>query len=422
MAAACLSHRLVADGRDGRRAGPRRPASSPKRPSPRREHRTRGRGRPGGARSTPTDRDPGGHRRGGVGPGDRSARTWPCGRALVGVVAMRRTSSWGSLSPHHRRARRRPGGRRRRRVHPVGWLAPVVSSVVAVLAWAGVAHSSGSGWVQAVGALLAAVLARRAGRPRVAGPPGQASPARPPRPTVRPDGRPPSRSRPAGRSGSGRRPTGAARPSAPPDRPGVPGPVEVTVTPDRRGVVDKVAVEVASCAPFGLLWWAKEVEVPLPRPLPRRPESRAGPEPMATEPDDLAGRGPARVPSGAGEPRGVRPYQPGDLRRSVHWPATSHVGIADGAGEGAPDRRPRRHRPGAAPRSRPRPRPGRAGDGAVGAHPRPGAAGRARDPRGRGPPCSGGCAITIDLGRRLARAVQAPPRSRTAPRRRRGGR
>ena len=34
----------------------------------------------------------------------------------------------------------------------------MVGSVVAVLAWAGVAHSSGSGWVQAVGALLAAVL------------------------------------------------------------------------------------------------------------------------------------------------------------------------------------------------------------------------------------------------------------------------
>ena len=33
-----------------------------------------------------------------------------------------------------------------------------------------------------------------------------------------------------------------------------------------------------------------------------------------------------RVPAGSGEPRGVRPYQPGDTRRSVHWPATSHVG------------------------------------------------------------------------------------------------
>ncbi len=40
----------------------------------------------------------------------------------------------------------------------MAWLAPVAGSLVAVLAWAGVAHSSGSGWVQAVGALLAAVL------------------------------------------------------------------------------------------------------------------------------------------------------------------------------------------------------------------------------------------------------------------------
>ncbi len=27
-----------------------------------------------------------------------------------------------------------------------------------------------------------------------------------------------------------------------------------------------------------------------------------------------------------GEPRGVRPYEPGDPRRSVHWPASAHRG------------------------------------------------------------------------------------------------
>ena len=27
-----------------------------------------------------------------------------------------------------------------------------------------------------------------------------------------------------------------------------------------------------------------------------------------------------------GEPRGVRPYRPGDHRRWVHWPATAHSG------------------------------------------------------------------------------------------------
>ena len=72
--------------------------------------------------------------------------------------------------------------------------------------------------------------------------------------------------RPTGRSGSGpavpagtwpRRPAGGPR-----------GPAgRGDVTPERRGVLDAVSVELASCAPFGLLWWAREVEVPLPRPL-----------------------------------------------------------------------------------------------------------------------------------------------------------
>jgi len=101
--------------------------------------------------------------------------------------------------------------------------------------------------------------------------------------------------------------------------------VELTVTPDHRGVIEQVAVELASCAPFGLLWWAREAEVALPRPLHVAP--RLGvPGPLQALPDDSAGESPRRTPSGAGEPRGVRPFQPGDSRRSVHWPATSHTG------------------------------------------------------------------------------------------------
>ena len=45
-----------------------------------------------------------------------------------------------------------------------------------------------------------------------------------------------------------------------------------------------------------------------------------------TVPEHPTGDAVTRVPAGTGEPRGVRPYQPGDTRRSVHWPATSHVG------------------------------------------------------------------------------------------------
>ncbi len=54
---------------------------------------------------------------------------------------------------------------------------------------------------------------------------------------------------------------------------------------------------------------------------------RSGAEEAATTaPLDRPLDGPAPVPSGLGDPRGVRPYAPGDPRRSVHWPATAHVG------------------------------------------------------------------------------------------------
>ena len=247
------------------------------------------------------------------------------GVVLAGLVALLAgtTLSWSLSSRRDRRHRRDQNGRLRGRVHPVAWFTPVVGSVVAVLAWAGVAHSSGSGWVQAVGALLAAVLftglvaplfpARRAAVSCVSSPSdteaGQTV-------TLSMTANGPIRIRPRRPAGTVVRAAGSSR---------GPRSVDVTVTPDRRGVVESVGIELASCAPFGLLWWAREVEVPLPRPLHVAPRfGRAGE--VTTRPDDSTGDAPLRVPSGAGEPRGVRPYQPGDTRRAVHWPATSHVG------------------------------------------------------------------------------------------------
>ena len=55
--------------------------------------------------------------------------------------------------------------RLRRRVHPLAWIGPVAGSIITLVAWVAVAHSSGSGWVQAVGALLGAFLAARTVRP-----------------------------------------------------------------------------------------------------------------------------------------------------------------------------------------------------------------------------------------------------------------
>jgi uncharacterized protein (DUF58 family) len=249
--------------------------------------------------------------------------------ALVGLVALTAgmAISWAASGPRHRRRDTvvLPGGRRvRRRVHPVAWLAPVAGSVVTVLLWAVVAHSSGSGWVQAVGALLAAVLFTGLVAPlfpalgaRVActASPSDSEAGRPVELTCTANG--PIRIRPQWPVGLVARAAGPSRGSRP---------VTVTLTPERRGVLESVVVEVASCAPFGLLWWAREVEVALPRPLHVAP--RLGtPGPMDVARDDSAGESPWRVPSGAGEPRGVRPFEAGDSRRSVHWPATSHVGL-----------------------------------------------------------------------------------------------
>jgi uncharacterized protein (DUF58 family) len=245
--------------------------------------------------------------------------------ALIGVVAVVAGASLSlRLSVPGPRRPPGPGGHRlRRHVHPVAWLAPVSGSIVAMLAWAAVAHSSGAGWVQAVGALLAAVLltgivgplvpARRATVVCTASPADAVS-GKPLELTLMANG--PLRATP-------RFPVGpAARAEGPTHGPRS---VTVTVTPARRGVLRSVAVELASCAPFGILWWAREVEVPLPRPLHVAPRY-GDPGPVPTRPDDPAGDAARRVPSGVGDPRGVRPYRAGDTRRSIHWPATSHVG------------------------------------------------------------------------------------------------
>lgn len=239
--------------------------------------------------------------------------------ALVGLAAAAGVAlSLFLTAPGRRRVVRGRG-----RVRPRQWFTPVLASVVAVLAWAAVAHSSGSGWVQAVGVLMAAVLAvglvapalpaRRAWVRCTACPAdGQAGHSS----TIVLSASGPIRITPRRPSGPSARAAGAARGTRP---------VEVTLTPRRRGVHETVLVEVASCAPFGLLWWAREVEVALPRPFHVAP--RIGPPgPVTADPDPSPGEARARVPAGTGEPRGIRSYQPGDARGSVHWPATAHVG------------------------------------------------------------------------------------------------
>lgn len=239
------------------------------------------------------------------------------------------------------------------RLRPLNMSGPVVASVVTLVAWGAMAHSSGSGWVQVIGAVLGAVLlvglvapatvlARTEARVTVApvdatvGEPLQLELVSSSRVRVRPVD-------PPGREGfCGPR-------SEPPvhasilssvrhaqDTAGDP-PAEIpsegaklsedalTIVPERRGVLLSITVDVASAAPFGLLWWSKRTTLALPTEVCVAPKPT---EPIRLPPelDDSTGDSGNHKTAIVGEPRGVRDYIYGDSRRSVHWRASAHTG------------------------------------------------------------------------------------------------
>jgi uncharacterized protein (DUF58 family) len=198
-------------------------------------------------------------------------------------------------------------------------LGPVAGTVVAVVAWLAVAHSSGAGWVQALGALLTGILvvglvgpafAVRRARVQVVAAPADAVAGRPVALTL------------AASSAMVVQPLDPAGSAVPT---GGPGDCRVTVAAPHRGVLDRCELQLASAAPFGLLWWTVRVTVPLPRPLHVAPPVADAPAVRRSGPEVL-GAGARPVPVRVGEPRGARPYRPGDLRSWVHWPATAHTG------------------------------------------------------------------------------------------------
>ncbi|HEY7946359.1 MAG TPA: DUF58 domain-containing protein [Acidimicrobiales bacterium] len=219
------------------------------------------------------------------------------------------------------RDRRRSG----RFVRPVRPLVPIASAVFVLLGWGVVAHNSGAGWVQALGDVLAGtlllgllgpgvILART--RLTVTAVPTDAtaglpvdlrivSTSRVRLTPVDPAG-PPSFVGPSRRAASA-------------------GDDVLTLVPRRRGVVSGLSVDVASAAPFGLMWWTRRTRLELPSELHIGPKLGPSVE-LPRQDDDHAGDSSRRSPRDIGEPRGVRPYRPGDSRRGVHWPATAHSG------------------------------------------------------------------------------------------------
>jgi uncharacterized protein (DUF58 family) len=99
----------------------------------------------------------------------------------------------------------------------------------------------------------------------------------------------------------------------------------VPLLPERRGIHDSVTLDIATAAPFALQWWTRRVVLPLPSTLHVAPRS-GRPESFPLRTDEDTGVSVDWVQTDVGQPRGARPYQPGDSRRRVHWSATAHAG------------------------------------------------------------------------------------------------
>lgn len=209
-------------------------------------------------------------------------------------------------------------------VRPARPWAPIAVSVLFVFIWWVVAHNSGSGWVQflgdaAFGTILVGILGPAIvtcrSRFRLVDAPTDGSARVPVFVQLSASTR--LRVRPI-------EPPGPDTFIGPTSR-GKIGDTEITLLPTRRGVYPAILIEIASAAPFGLQWWSRKVTVPLKTSLlvaPRRGEPLPLPRLNVSHLGDTA----RPVRTRMGDPHSVRPYQPGDQRRQLHWPATAHTG------------------------------------------------------------------------------------------------
>jgi uncharacterized protein (DUF58 family) len=227
---------------------------------------------------------------------------------------------WGRRAPNG------PGASRSRSfVRPVRPLVPISSCLLVVLGWGVVAHNSGAGWVQALGDVVAGTLllgilgpafVLAHSRLRVTSLPTDGTAGLPSEIGVLSSSR--VRLSPVHPAG----PVCFVGPGGGPE----PGAGEsFTLLPRRRGVVTSIVVDVATASPFGLMWWTRRVRLDLPSELHIGPKI-GPPVVLPRQEDDRSGDSSHRSPRDIGEPRGIRPYRPGDSRRWVHWPATAHSG------------------------------------------------------------------------------------------------
>lgn len=209
------------------------------------------------------------------------------------------------------------------RVRPARPLAPIAVSAFVLFIWWIVAHNSGSGWVQFLGdavfgtiavGIFGPGLALRRARLQLVTSPRDGSAGYPVTVHVRASAR--VRVRPI-------QPPGPATLLGPTGRRGDQD-QELILLPLMRGFHQGLILEVATAAPFGLQWWSRRVTLPIPLALHIAP--RFGqPERLPQLDIGVAGNQNSPTQAPVGDARGVRPYQPGDQRRRVHWPSTAHA-------------------------------------------------------------------------------------------------
>lgn len=229
------------------------------------------------------------------------------------------------------------------RARPLHALGPVAGCVFTVLAWAAIAHNSGSGWVQALGVMLGSVLlvglvgpGRLVTRVQVSvkSAPVDATVGESVGIVISASAR--VRVRPVSPEGSAGffGPRGVIKETDAEtqdldrvgalDMSGDESP-RLRIVPKRRGILSAVTVDIASAAPFGLLWWTRRATLLLPV------EMAVAPRPtkaftIPPEGDDAGDEASNGRSSAVGETRGVREYEHGDARRTVHWRASAHAG------------------------------------------------------------------------------------------------
>ncbi len=204
-------------------------------------------------------------------------------------------------------------------LRPDRLLLPVTGSVILLTIWAGVAHASGSEWVQALGTLVAGLVVVGLVTPRVAL--GRIRLTAEDAPADAKSGEPFEISV-----------TASAPCRCVPLQPAGPAvllqagrAVRVQVVPDHRGRLSAVILGVSSAAPLGIFWWSGRCRVALPHVVtvaPRRGSSarRALDGRSTGEHEDR------RVLADQGELHSIREYRVGDSPRQVHWRSTAHAG------------------------------------------------------------------------------------------------